>query len=321
MQALPEKDQTLYSPNIDSEPLDEIFSGLTSSPKRINSKYFYDEYGSKLFDQITLLDEYYPTRTELSLLNRFATEIKEIAGQNIVLLEPGAGSCTKIRHLLPVLRPVCYVPIDISADYLFAAAEKLQREFEDIDVYPIADDMQSAIQLLPEFLDFSRMVFYPGSTIGNYTPEQAIDFLRHVRRTIGNDGSLLIGVDLQKDTDVLHRAYNDASGTTAAFNLNCLNHINAVTDANFDLTQFRHVAFYNEQDARIEMHLESQVDQLVMLAGQAIPFNKGERILTEYSYKYTVDGFAELAAQAGLVLRKCWTDDEDLFSLQYYSAI
>ncbi len=320
MQALPEKEQKRNGHKIDLEVLDEIREGLSANPKYINPKYFYDEKGSELFDEITRLDEYYPTRTETGLLNRHAESIAEIAGRGKVVLEPGAGGCTKIRQLLPALEPACYIPIDISRDYLFAAADELQREFSDTRILPIADDMQSSIELPPELDGIPRMVFYPGSTIGNYTPEQAVGFLRHVRSTIGDEGGLLIGVDLQKDTDILHRAYNDAAGTTAAFNLNSLSHINTLTGADFDLSQFTHVAFYNEQDGRIEMHLESQQEQDVSLAGETIVFGAGERILTEYSYKYTLDGFARLASQADLVAQQHWTDDDGLFSLQYYSA-
>ncbi|MEH6581042.1 MAG: L-histidine N(alpha)-methyltransferase [Halioglobus sp.] len=320
-QALNKKERTEHSHDFDLEALDEIRTGLRSSPKHISPKYFYDEQGSQLFDQITCLPEYYPTRTEVSILTRFANEIAEIAGRGNVLLEPGAGNCSKVRHLLQALQPACYVPIDISRDYLFAAAEKLQQEFRDIPVFPQADDMQSEVLLPPGMDEIPRLVFYPGSTIGNYTPEGAIEFLRHIRRTIGESGGLLIGVDLQKDSEILNRAYNDAAGVTARFNLNSLNHINTLTGANFDLSQFHHLAFYNEQAGRIEMHLESRIDQCVSLTGERLSLAEGERILTEYSYKYTLEGFAELAAKAGLAAQQYWTDEEDLFSLQYYAAL
>ncbi|MEH6591801.1 MAG: L-histidine N(alpha)-methyltransferase [Halioglobus sp.] len=319
-QALPEKEQEQDNREIDLTALAEIRDGLQSSPKYISAKYFYDEYGSELFDQITRLPEYYPTRTEVSILTRFAGEIAEIAGRGKVLLEPGAGSCSKVRHLLWALQPACYVPTDISGDYLFAAAKKLQQEFPDIPIYPAAGDMQSEVKLPAKLEDVQRLVFYPGSTIGNYTPEGAVEFLKHTRRTIGEGGGLLIGVDLKKDSTILHSAYNDAAGITAQFNLNSLNHINSLTGADFDLSQFHHIAFYNVQAGRIEMHLESQIDQLVALSDDVISLSEGERILTEYSYKYTLKGFAELAAEAGLTLEQHWTDDEDLFSLQYYSA-
>ncbi|QFU77932.1 L-histidine N(alpha)-methyltransferase [Halioglobus maricola] len=300
--------------------LQEIGAGLNARPKYINPKYFYDEYGSQLFDEITRLDEYYPTRTETFLLERFADDIARVAGRGRVLLEPGAGSCAKVRLLLRALAPACYVPIDISRDYLFDAARQLQSEFTDIPIHPIADDMKSSIQLPAKLDRVPRLVFYPGSTIGNYTPEQAAEFLRHVRQTIGDEGGLIIGVDLQKDPDVLNRAYNDAAGITAAFNLNSLTHINTLTGADFDPEGFRHVAFYNEQDCRIEMHLESESEQQVAFADQLVTIGAGERILTEYSYKYTLEGFAQLAATAGLTAKEHWIDDNSYFSLQYFSA-
>lgn len=317
-QALPEKEQTPSSPELDLEALDEILAGLQCSPKRISPKYFYDEYGSQLFDLITQLPEYYPTRAEVSILTRFAPDIAAIAGQGKVLLEPGAGNCSKVRHLLPALDPACYIPTDISRDYLFAAAEKLQQEFTDIPVYPAAGDMRSEVQIPDELQGIPQLVFYPGSTIGNYTPEQALEFLQHTSRSIGARGGLLIGVDLQKDHEILHQAYNDAAGTTAQFNLNSLTHINRLTGANFDLSQFRHTAFYNEQAGRIEMHLESVIDQSVVLMDETISLAKGERILTEYSYKYTLEGFAEMASEAGFTLQDHWTDEDHLFSVQYY---
>jgi dimethylhistidine N-methyltransferase len=320
MQAVPENNQTTRGAEIDLQALEEIRSGLTSQPKSINPKYFYDERGSQLFDQITRLDEYYPTRTEIALLKRYADDIAAVTGLGNVVVEPGAGSCAKVRLLMDALQPACYVPIDISGDYLFAAAELLQAEYPDIPVHPIADDMQSNVELPAQLDGTPRLVFYPGSTIGNYNPAQALEFLRHVRRTIGDNGGLLIGVDLEKDTDVLNRAYNDATGITADFNLNILNHINRITGANFQPSGFEHVAFYNEQDGRIEMHLESKVAQSVTLAGETISLAAGERVLTEYSHKYTLKSFAQLAALAGLVANHHWVDDEQLFSLQYFTA-
>lgn len=318
---LVEQENTKNSRTMPLSLLDEIRSGLSKMPKQINPKFFYDEHGSGLFDQITRLPEYYPTRTELELLERYAAEIAKIAGQGAVLLEPGAGNCKKVRHLLPEMQPACYMPIDISKDYLFAAAETLQREFADIRIMPIADDMKSDIQLPTEFDGLRKLVFYPGSTIGNYTPEQAADFLHHVRRLVGVSGGLLIGVDLEKDKDILNRAYNDNAGVTAAFNLNCMNHINAITGSNFDIDQFRHIAFYNEFDSRIEMHLESLSDQRLNLLGEVIPISAGERILTEYSYKYSIDRFAELAVSVGLEPQAQWVDDDGLFSIQYFTVL
>ncbi|MEP5568111.1 MAG: L-histidine N(alpha)-methyltransferase [Halioglobus sp.] len=317
---LVEQDNTQNSKTVTLSLLDEIRAGLSKTPKQINPKFFYDERGSRLFDQITQLPEYYPTRTELSLLERYATDIAEITGQGAVLLEPGAGSCEKVRYLLPEMLPACYVPIDISGDYLFAAAKSLQQDFTDITVFPVADDMKSDIQIPTEFEGLRKLVFYPGSTIGNYTPEQAVGFLHHVHSLVGVSGGLLIGVDLEKDKDILDRAYNDDAGITAAFNLNCLSHINTLTGSNFEIDKFRHVAFYNAQESRIEMHLESACDQSVNLVGEVISFKDSERILTEYSYKYSIPRFTELAASAGLEARAQWVDDDSLFSLQYFTA-
>ncbi len=321
MQALIEKSDSLDALACEQDLLDDILAGLRAPTKSLSPKYFYDENGSQLFEKITQLPEYYPTRTELSLLAQHATEIAQIIGHGRVLIEPGAGNCAKVRHLLPQLKPACYVPIDISHDFLFDAAKKLQAEFETLNIFPIADDMRSDIELPSAVESLPRVVFYPGSTIGNYMPDEAVAFLRHIRNVIGADGGLLIGVDLQKDTDILHRAYNDTSGITAQFNLNILRHINELTGANFNLSQFGHLAFYNDDASRIEMHLESKAEQFIAIAGEVIPLTAGERILTEYSYKYTTDSFAKMAAQAGLQVEKCWLDEERLFSLQYYRAV
>jgi L-histidine N-alpha-methyltransferase len=296
----------------------ELLAGLCNGAKRINPKFFYDEYGSQLFEAITRLPEYYPTRTELGLLETYRDEIATAIGEGQVLIEPGAGNCSKVRHLLPALGPACFVPIDLSRDFLFAAARQLQLEFPNIRMFPIADDMGAKIQLPKEFDALSKTVFYPGSTIGNYEPHEALNFLRHVREVIGETGGLLIGVDLQKDSAILHNAYNDAEGITALFNLNILTHVNDLVGANFDVSQFEHVGFYNEEACRIEMYLQSLVAQTVDLGEESITFSAGERIHTEYSYKYSLGGFADLARQAGLVPVKNWVDDNNLFSLQYY---
>jgi dimethylhistidine N-methyltransferase len=296
----------------------ELMVGLTESPKRINPKFFYDEYGSQLFEEITRLPEYYPTRTEMALLESYKKEIAQTIGPGQVLLEPGAGNCKKVRLLLPALRPACFVPIDLSREYLFSAAEQLREEFPAIEILPVVDDMGAKVALPERFDDLPRTVFYPGSTIGNYQPDEAVVFLKHVREVIGEHGGLLVGVDLQKDPAVLHRAYNDTKGITALFNLNILNHINRLISADFDVSLFEHVAFYNERECRIEMHLESTVDQMVSAGGETLHFKAGERLLTEYSYKYTLEGFAGLAEQAGLVSVRNWVDKNGLFSLQYY---
>jgi dimethylhistidine N-methyltransferase len=293
-------------------------TGLLASKKCIDSRFFYDERGSQLFEQITGLPEYYPTRTELALLHENRESISAVLGRDQVLIEPGAGNCSKVTTLLPTLRPACYVPIDISGDFLAAAARELQSEFPEIRVLPIVADMGVTVELPAEFNRLSRNVFYPGSTIGNYEPAAACDFLRQMYTVIGRAGDLVIGVDLQKDHRILNAAYNDAQGVTARFNLNILSHVNRLVSADFDIDSFRHVAFYNESEGRIEMHLESVCDQRVTAAGVEILLHSGERILTEYSYKYTREGFADLAAAAGLVAGEYWADEQALFSLQHF---
>lgn len=298
--------------------VDEILAGLLAPAKRIDSRFFYDEYGSQLFEQITELPEYYPTRTEVGLLRDNCDAITDALGRGELLIEPGAGNCSKVRWLLPALCPACYVPIDISGDFLIASARTLQQEFPGIRILPVVGDMGAMLTLPPEYDGLRRGVFYPGSTIGNYEPVEAVEFLRRMQSMIGSDGSVLIGVDLQKEPAVLNAAYNDSAGVTARFNLNILTHVNRLTDADFDLRRFRHVAFYNEIAGRIEMHVESLCAQQVTVAGVAISLQEGERILTEYSYKYTRENFAELAAQAGLRADAYWSDDQGLFSLQHF---
>lgn len=297
----------------------ELLDGLYAEEKYINPKFFYDEYGSQLFEQIMHLPEYYPSRTEIALLKKYQDEIAITIGENKVLIEPGAGNCEKVQYILQALKPKCYIPIDISADFLFECTSKLQAKFPYVNVHAIADDMKSKVEVPEAFKNNDKVVFYPGSTIGNYTPTEALEFLIHVRELAGKKGGLLIGVDLQKDKETLDAAYNDKQGTTALFNLNILNHVNKLLDSKIEVELFEHVAFYNEEHCRIEMHLESKVEHQCSLddVGQ-VSFSEQERIHTEYSYKYTVDSFSQLAAQAGLKLENYWIDDNELFSVQYY---
>ncbi len=304
---------------IDSLSLkDEILNGLTQAHKSISSKFFYDEQGSQLFEKIMGLEEYYPTKTELALLHHIKDELVFLVGQHQLLIEPGAGNCFKVQTLLPSLLPLCYMPIDISEDFIFNAAKALQLKFPMIDVHAVAGDMQMDYPVPQSMSDLQKTIFYPGSTIGNYEPEQALEFLQHIASQLDNDDGLLIGVDLEKNIDVLHRAYNDKEGITALFNLNALNHINSLVDGDFKVETFEHVAFYNPTMKRIEMHLESTIDQSVRVSDEIIYFNQGERIHTEYSYKYTLASFHVLAKQAGLKRVKYWVDENHLFSLQYF---
>lgn len=300
----------------------ELLDGLSAEQKYINPKFFYDENGSQLFEKIMQLPEYYPSRTEMALLDKYQNEIATAIGENKVLIEPGAGNCEKVQYILPTLKPKCYMPIDISADFLFECAGNLQEKFPYVDIHAVADDMKAKVDVPDAFKNNDKVVFYPGSTIGNYNPTEALEFLKHVRELAGKDGGLLIGVDLQKDKKTLDAAYNDKQGVTALFNLNVLNHVNKLLDSEIDVELFEHVAFYNEEHCRIEMHLESKVDHQCNLDNIAqVNFSEQERIHTEYSYKYTIDSFSQLAAQAGLKLENYWIDEDELFSVQYYVAL
>lgn len=319
MQGLQLQEQDVFEEN--QELIGELLEGLCQESKAINPKFFYDELGSSLFEKIMKAPEYYPTRTELSLLKKYQYQMADEIGSGHVLIEPGAGNCEKVRHLLPALRPKCYVPIDISAEFLFSCARNLKSEFKHIDIYPIADDMKADIQLPNDYSSLQKTIFYPGSTIGNYTPEEALLFLKHIRKMMGDEGGLLIGVDLQKEESLLNQAYNDAEGVTAAFNLNVLSHANRLLNSDFDTELFDHVAFYNRDFNRIEMHLQSVEEQKVKLGNTILTLEKDERIHTEYSYKYTLESFSLLAKKAGLKPVRQWVDDEALFSLQYFKAI
>lgn len=298
----------------------DVLAGLRATPKRISPRFFYDEAGSRLFECITQTPEYYPTRIELDLLHRHGPAIAAALGAGTVLIEPGAGSCTKVRRLLPHLRPRHYVPMDISGEFLFGEADALAREFPELDVLAIRTDMTRLDDLPQDVPAERRMVFYPGSTLGNLDADDALRFLRTLRRWVGDDGGALIGIDQHKDRAVLERAYNDAAGHTAAFNLNVLAHLNRIMPADFDLDAFRHRAFYNERERRIEMHLESVRHQRVRCAGHVITLAAGERIHTENSYKYTPERFLRLVARAGFEAVQSWRDDRDWFRLWHLRA-
>lgn len=297
------------------EMREDVLEGLTAPVKSLSPKYFYDERGSQLFDQITRLPEYYPTRTETEL---FEAHSKEIAGHfsgAVTLIEYGSGSSRKIRALLEGMRPAAYVPLDISGDHLESSAKTLQRDYGWLDIYAVCADYSQAIDLPPEIPRNQPMAFFPGSSIGNFAPHAAAEFLTRVRDLVGAQGKLLVGVDRKKDKAVLESAYNDAAGVTSAFNLNVLTHLNRELDGNFVLEQFRHKAIYSESEGSIQMFLESTVEQQVELAGQIISFSEGEAIHTENSYKYDPDEFAELAAGAGWKNELHLTDANDYFSV------
>ena len=279
------------------EFLQEVLRGLSGSQKTIPSKYFYDEEGSQLFDRICDLEEYYPTRTEMEIMRRHIDEMVDVIGEEVLLIEYGSGSSLKTRILLEHLNELAgYVPIDISKEHLHASAKQLQHDFPDIDIYPVHADYSSSIQL-PELRKVSRkkVVYFPGSTIGNFDLVEAEHFLKRIARICGAGGGLLIGADLRKDIDVLEAAYDDKEGVTAAFNLNVLRRINRELNADFDIDGFRHEARYNEKEGRIEMHLVSLSQQTVHIGGSVFQFQAGESIHTENSYKYSLSQFAALA--------------------------
>ena len=296
-----------------------LVAGLSAKNKYISPKYFYDAVGSDLFDRITRLPEYYLTRTEKQILETHRQAIADFLPADLMIIEPGAGSCEKIQILLPALKPRCYMPIDIAQEYLVQAAKALQQTFPALDIRPVGGDMKMAYPVPVSHRAQPRLVFYPGSTIGNYDPDQALDFLRHVHDQLRTGDRLLIGIDMHKNADILNAAYNDTQGVTALFNLNILAHVNGLTGSDFRLELFDHIAFYNEQERRIEMHLESRAGHVVTLPGhRPIPFAKGERLHTEYSYKHTQESFSALASHAGFIFENMWTDDNDWFSLQLY---
>ena len=293
----------------------DVLAGFSRAQKSIPPKYFYDTEGSRLFDAITELPEYYPTRTETAMLREYADEIAQKAGTGHLLIEPGSGSCTKARILFEGLQPCAYVPMDISRDHLHMAAQEVAAEFPWLEVHAACTDFTRLMTLPPNSPEGRRLAFFPGSSIGNFDPDAAVGFLGMIAAMVGPGGQLLIGVDLKKDKAVLEAAYDDAQGVTAAFNLNLLARINRELGADFDLAQWRHKALYNEAQGRIEMHLVSRVAQQVRLQGQTFHFAAGETIHTENSYKYSVAEFRELAAQAGFSTDTVWMDADCLFSL------
>jgi dimethylhistidine N-methyltransferase len=298
-----------------------LLSGLSKRPRSLPAKYFYDSVGSELFEQICELPEYYPTRTEIGILERHAPDMAALIGPDVELVEFGAGASRKVRALLDnLVRPRRYLPIDISGPHLTAAAARLSADYPEIDVRPVVADYTRPFALPPLAAGIRRRVgFFPGSTIGNFTPDDAVRFLR-IAAGLLRGGGLLIGADLVKDPARLHAAYNDAAGVTAAFNLNLLARANRDVGADFDLERFAHYAYYNPALMRIEMHLISRRQQAVQILGRSIGFAEGESIHTENSYKFTLDSFAALAAMAGFVPGPVWCDEEQLFSVRWLEA-
>jgi len=301
--------------------LSDVLYGLSRKQKSLPSKYFYDDTGSKLFDEICELDEYYLYRTELRMLPKICEELAQVISDELHVIEFGAGSLVKIRLLLEHLNGIRhYVPIDIAGDYLRKASSRLRDALYDIEVTPIEADFTNTIELPDVDNGINRMGFFPGSTIGNFSPVQATSLLEKFRKSLGQNSWLLIGVDTKKSPSILHRAYNDGAGVTARFNKNLLLRINRELNGTFDVDKFAHYAFYNIQEGRIEMHLVCLVDQEISVNGIGFSFQRGESIHTENSYKYSPWEFSELAGHAGWKIKRQWQDEYHLFSYHLLCA-
>ena len=314
---------------VDLEPAvadfqESVIKGLAQTAKQLACKFIYDEVGLDLFSKICGTEEYYVTRTELALMQKIGPELADLAGPRRTVIELGSGSDLKIRLLLDALKaPAQYVPIDISPVHLRASAEAVAADYPEIIVGAVCADFTAPLSIPADAIDNTvsgRLGYFPGSTIGNLMPAEAKAFLHGLRPLLGQDGVLIIGVDLQKDTDRLNRAYNDAAGYTAAFNQNILHRIAGELDASIDLAAFEHYAFYDENEGRIEMHLRSARRQTIRVGEARFELSAGELIHTEYSYKYTLDGFSALVESAGYLSPSRWTDAEDLFSIHFLTV-
>jgi len=297
----------------------EIVRGLRQDEKMISPKFFYDERGSQLFDQITTLPEYYPTETELAIMQDNIDEIAALIGPQASLIEYGSGSSLKTRVLLEhLIDQAVYVPVDISEDHLLASAAEIRAEFPGLEVLPVVADFTKRFDLPnPSVMPRRNIVYFPGSTIGNFPKDEACELLEVMYGEAGEDGAMLIGVDLQKDPAIIEAAYNDAAGVTAEFNLNMLRHLNREFGSDFDLDSWVHNARYNQDKGRVEIRLMNNSEQTINIGDDTVVVAEGEGILTEYSHKYTLAGFAEMAAGAGFKVARVWTDADTLFSVQY----
>jgi dimethylhistidine N-methyltransferase len=297
----------------------DVLAGLARKPKRLSCKYFYDRRGSQLFDDICRLPEYYLTRCELAIMDRYAGQMADEIGPRAMLVELGSGSSVKVRLLLDQLEhAAAYAPVDISWEHLHATAGRLGRDYPGLEILPTAADFTERLWLpASRVTPRRRIVYFPGSTIGNFRMGAARRILRRIALLCGHDGALLLGVDLEKDPATIEAAYNDAAGVTAEFNLNLLRRINRELDADFDLGAFEHRAFYDRRYKRVDIRLESRRRQRVRVGAASYRFARGEAIRTEYSHKYTIDGLAALADEAGFTLRRYWTDDRQYFAVAY----
>ena len=312
---------TMTKPSVKtSRILEEVLQGLQKPQKTLPSKYFYDKRGSELFEQICELEEYYPTRTKLSIMRENVEEITKKLGPNIQLIELGSGSSLKTRLLLNHLKNLhSYVPVDISDDFLANVAEDVQAEYPSLHIIPVAADYTQPFELPGTGPDTRRIAYYPGSTIGNFTKEKAAEFIALIAGLVGENGGLLIGFDLLKDKETLISAYDDSKGVTAEFNKNILWRINRELDATFDPDLFEHKAIFNKEKSRIEMHLVSQKNQMINIMGSAITFSKGETIHTENSHKYSLESFREITAPHFHPV-KTWMDKKQQFAVQFLTG-
>ena len=302
--------------------LEDVLLGLSRAQKTIPPKYFYDAAGSQLFERICELPEYYPTRTEMAIMNANIGEIAQFVGPAVQLMEFGSGAGVKTRLLIEHLKPLLYMPIEIDGDTMQAAAADLTKRFPLLNIAGITADYSRHL-VLPEFVlpIRKKVAYFPGSSIGNFTPEEAYEFLRRARRMVGSGGLLVIGVDLKKDKPTLDAAYDDAAGVTAKFNLNLLTRINRELGADFQVPRWGHKAFYDEAQGRIEMHLVSRFAQFTRIAGQRFDFAPGETIHTEISCKYSVDEFAAMAKSSGFSCDHTWSDERGMFAVFGMMAI
>ena len=306
---------------------DDLLAGLANEQKEIPCKYLYDAEGSKIFDRICELRDYYPTRTETRIKRSCADEIAASIGPRALVVEPGSGNGDKAIRLLETLEdPVAYVPLEISKEHMMDAAERINDRFPEVEVLPVCADFTGEYHIPEPSGAFNNvLIYFPGSTIGNFSPEARAalleSFAEHLRELGDHPGLLLIGFDLIKDRSVLERAYDDSEGVTAEFNLNVLRRANRELDADFDLERFEHKAVWNDRLKRVEMHLVSLDEQDVRVGGAVVHFDEGETIHTENSHKFSIDGFAELARDAGLDLREVWTDADDLFAVALFRAV
>jgi dimethylhistidine N-methyltransferase len=299
----------------------EVIAGLASVPKTIPPKFFYDKRGSELFDAICELPEYYQTRTEMGILRHCAADLVDLIGPDCLLVELGSGASKKVRLLLEELRPFSYLGVDISKEFLLSSTRKLASDYPWLDVHAACVDFSQSLDI-PHCKTFDHKVaFFPGSSIGNFDPDEAVDLLKRIACMMNMHGHLLIGVDLKKDADILNAAYNDKAGLTAEFNLNLLTRIHDELDADINTDAFRHHAFYNRDQGRIEMHLVSTHGQQIRIEDNYFDFEADETIHTENSYKYTINEFAELAMAAGFRQQEVWTDESNLFSVQLLKTV